>query len=85
METTKRKKMALPKGMSPYPDLRMAIAMLNKRVETLSPERQMVVHKWIHQLEKIQKEMTHLTKIEQFTKNVKANLDEQREENHISH
>ena len=70
-------KMGLPKGMSAYPDLRMAIAMLKKRQETLPPERQMVVNKWLNQLEKIQQEIQHLTRLEQFTDNVKTHLNEQ--------
>lgn len=74
-------KYGLPKGMSPYPDLRMAIAMLKKRLENLPPERQMVVNKWINQLEKTQQEITHLTRIEQFTDNVKAHLNEQNDHN----
>lgn len=67
--------------MSPYPDLRMAIAMLNKRLDNLPPERQMVVNKWVNQLTKIQQEITHLTRIEQFTNNVTSHLDERRSKN----
>lgn len=69
--------------MSPYPDLRMAIAMLNKRLEHLPPERQMVVNKWVNQLSKIQQEINHLSRIEQFTNNVTSHLDERREQSKI--
>lgn len=88
MEKTKTKpsfSAGLPKGMSAYPDMRMAIAMLKKRVESLPPERQMVVNKWINQLEKIQAEMNHLRRIEQFTDNVTTHLNEQQSERLSEH
>lgn len=57
-------------NFSPYPDLSMAIAMLQKRAEHLRTqqqgdgERTKLIDKWLESLEKINTEMQKLHKLE---------------------
>lgn len=57
---------------SPYPDLSMAISMLEKRLQTVGSQRQPLLSKWIASLKKIQNEMTQLRKLERLTENLAA-------------
>lgn len=64
-----------PLPFSPYPDLHMAISMLQKRAGQTSGNRQELITKWVAQLTEIQQEMTKLHKLEQFAQALKPNLN----------
>jgi hypothetical protein len=57
-------------AFSPYPDLAMAIEMLNKRAKNLAAnttepgDRHALIIKWMESLQKIQEEMQKLHKLE---------------------
>ncbi len=51
-----------------YPDLNQAIFILEERLKNISKERHPLLKKWIEHLNKIQKEIFHLQKLEKFTK-----------------
>lgn len=64
-------------GVSPYPDLSMAIAMLEKRQSHLgqqfgaSSERAQLAQKWLSQLKSVHTEMQKLHKLEQLATRLK--------------
>lgn len=59
---------ARPMGsISPYPDLGMAISMLNHRLAHASGERKALIEKWVVQLTKIHAEMIKLRKLEKLS------------------
>lgn len=51
-------------GISPYPDLKMAIMMLEQRAQHVGDERRALIEKWVAQLGKIQHDITRLRKLE---------------------
>lgn len=51
---------------SPYPDLSMAIEMLEKRQKHITGERQAIITRWLDTLTKMQAEMQKLHKLEIF-------------------
>lgn len=53
-------------GISPYPDLKMAILMLEQRALHVGDERRALIEKWVAQLAKIQHDITRLRKLEQL-------------------
>lgn len=59
-------KPAKPKGMSPYPDLKMAITMLTHRLPHVGEERKKLIEKWIAQLTRLNNEMNRLRKLEEL-------------------
>lgn len=59
-------KAAKPKGLSPYPDLKMAISMLNHRLPHVGEERKKLIEKWIIQLTRLNNEMNRLRKLEEL-------------------
>lgn len=63
-------KAAKPMAISPYPDLAMAIAMLQRRAGHVGGERKMLLDKWILTLSRLQGEMTRLRKLEKLADNL---------------
>jgi hypothetical protein len=60
-------------GFSPYPDLTMALEMLNKRLQHVTPgERHTLITKWLTQLTKIQAEMQKLYRLEQLSQKLRT-------------
>lgn len=53
-------------GVSPYPDLKMAISMLKLRLPHVGEERRKLIEKWITQLTRLNAEMTRLRKLEEL-------------------
>lgn len=53
-------------SFSPYPDLTMAIEMLEKRQKNITGERQAIIARWHETLVKMQAEMQKLHKLEIF-------------------
>lgn len=57
-------------NISPYPDLAMAISMLQRRAGHVTPERKALLEKWIVTLTRLQNEMTRLRKLERLSDNL---------------
>tara|TARA_R110000868_G_scaffold190862_2_gene434956 strand:+ start:24515 stop:24721 length:207 start_codon:yes stop_codon:yes gene_type:complete len=50
-----------------YPNLSEAIELLKHRLESVSEEHEPLLTKWLADLEKINKQMRHLERIESFS------------------
>lgn len=50
-----------------YPELDSAIELLKNRIENVSSEHEPLLTKWLADLEKINKQMRHLERIESFS------------------
>ncbi|MFT7144031.1 MAG: putative nuclease with TOPRIM domain [Alphaproteobacteria bacterium] len=50
-----------------YPDLADAIELLKNRLEQVSAEHEPLLAKWLEDLEKINRQMRHLERIESFS------------------
>ncbi|MCP5404681.1 MAG: hypothetical protein H6922_00430 [Pseudomonadaceae bacterium] len=52
--------------ISPYPDLKIAIKMLEQRATHVGEDRKRLIDKWLVQLQKVQAEMVRLRKLEKL-------------------
>jgi hypothetical protein len=53
-------------AISPYPDLKMAISMLQHRLPHVGEERKKLIEKWVANLTRINNEMNRLRKLEEL-------------------
>lgn len=66
--------------LSTFPELATAISSLREQLEESSEERQGVITNWINQLEKINKQMRHLERLESFSDALKKQDDTESDE-----